>query len=300
VALVGCLGRAPSGSLAEVALFGGIVGMLAWRTARSQALVESYRDRRDQLSAASQRLRELNADLAHRAELEVRLATADERSRIAREIHDNAGHLLVRAVLQAEALAAADPALAGRLAPLAATLDTAMDTIRQSVHDLAAEALDLEAHLASLGDGTGLRVTVDYQAGPLPPEVTRAFIAIAREAVANTLRHSDARTTRIAVADRPGFHQLTMHDDGSTASAASPRVPPGPAPGPARAGAHAGTGPSADAGRGLGLAAIEDRARALGGVSRVSWDRGFRVFVSVPRRAGGQAAADPERTRATA
>jgi signal transduction histidine kinase len=247
---------------------------MAWRTANVAAVIERYRTLRDQLTATSQRLHAWNAELAERQDLQVRLATADERSRIAREIHDNAGHLLTRSLLQTRALMVSRPDVSKRLAPLAATLADAMDTIRTSVHGLRDEAVDLEASLVALGAGTRLRIALDYQAGDLPPVVGRAFAAIAREAVANTLRHSDARSVRIAVVERPGVYQLTAHDDGSVPAPNSPTrggVPPG-----------SGTG-------GMGLATIEERARALGGVARAGFDHGFRVFVSVPRgRAEGR------------
>jgi signal transduction histidine kinase len=271
-ALCGCLGRAPGPVVVCVAALGGIVAVMAWRTDRAAAVVAAYRRLRDQLTATSQRLHAWNAELAERQELEVRLATADERARIAREIHDNAGHLLTRSLLQAQALMVARPDVSDRLEPLALSLAQAMDTVRESVHGLSDQAVDLEASLAALGVGTRLRVTVDYRAGELPPAVGRAFAAIAREAVANTLRHSDAREARIAVAERPGFYQLTAHDDGS--------APPAR---PARSG--------------MGLIAIEERARALGGVARVGFDRGFRVFVSAPKaRPGPRAAAGGEET----
>ncbi|MDR0365808.1 MAG: histidine kinase [Bifidobacteriaceae bacterium] len=268
-ALLGCLGRVSGRTALLVVLLGAVVGVLAWRTARSAALIEAYRERRDHLTETSRRLKTLNAGLEERQELEVRLATADERSRIAREIHDNAGHLLTRSLLQTQALMVADPATADRLAPLAATLGEAMDTIRDSVHGLRDEAIDLEAALAALAAGTRLKLTVDQQAGDLPPAVGRAFLAIARESVANTLRHSDATTLRIAVTERPGLFRLVVDDDGS-------------AP------------PSRGDGLGMGLAAIEERARALGGISRTSYDRGFRVFVSVPKPHPSEATADAD------
>jgi signal transduction histidine kinase len=265
VALVGCLGRVPGPVAASAAVLGVIVGVMAWRTGRVEGVIAGYQELRDHLSAEALRLQSLNTELAERQELELRLATADERSRIAREIHDNAGHLLTRSLLQVQAMAVAKPGSKKSLEPLAGTLEAAMDTIRDSVHALRDEAVDLEASLAALGAGTRLRIAVDYQAGDLPPTVGRAFTAMARESVANTLRHSDARRVRIAVVERPGIYQLEVHDDGST--------PPGPV--------------SASGGTGMGLATIEDRARALGGASRAGFDGGFRVFVSVPRRPSG-------------
>ncbi|MDR2378402.1 MAG: histidine kinase, partial [Bifidobacteriaceae bacterium] len=198
-ALVGCLGRVPAQVAAQTVVFSGIVGLLAWRTGRSEATLGRYRNLRDRLTAALRRLRELTAGLAERQDLELRLATADERSRIAREIHDNAGHLLTRALLQTKALAVARPGLGEDLDGLGATLDEAMESLRASVHALRDEGLDLEARLAALGAGTRLEVTVDYQAGEVPPPLGRAVIAIAREAVSNSLRHSDAGAVAIAV-----------------------------------------------------------------------------------------------------
>ncbi len=60
-------------------------------------------------------------------------AVLAERARIAREIHDNVGHLLTRSVLQMEALAVThedDPALAKELAAVGATLHEALGTVR--------------------------------------------------------------------------------------------------------------------------------------------------------------------------
>ena len=65
-------------------------------------------------------------------------ATLSERNRIAREIHDNVGHMLTRSILQTGAIKVInkDDRLEKPLAQLQSTLDTAMDSMRKSVHDL--------------------------------------------------------------------------------------------------------------------------------------------------------------------
>ena len=67
-------------------------------------------------------------------ETEVHLATLKERNRIAREIHDNVGHMLSRSILQLGALKALnhDSSLSAPLSELHKTLNTAMDSIRTS------------------------------------------------------------------------------------------------------------------------------------------------------------------------
>jgi signal transduction histidine kinase len=233
-------------------------GVWAWRTQRTGSRLARYRGLRDQLSAQGHRLAQAQAASAERQELDVRLATADERARIAREIHDTTGHALTRSLLQVQALRVAEPALAPRLEPLAATLDEALDTLRASVHGLRDAALDLPARLEALADGTDLALTVEAPAEPLPPEVARCFLAVAQEAIANTLRHSDATATAIRVAILPGIYQLVVQDNGS--------------------------GPSSSTENGgMGLQTMADRTKALGGIFRATREDGFRIFVSLPR-----------------
>ncbi len=78
--------------------------LMGWRTGR---LVRARRDTRvlrDQLQEGFLALDQRNRVLVERQDLEARRAVLEERARIAREIHDNVGHLLTRAVLQVEAL----------------------------------------------------------------------------------------------------------------------------------------------------------------------------------------------------
>ena len=70
---------------------------------------------RDESTEMAMHLAEKNKDLMEKQEYEVHLATLAER-RIAREIHDNVGHMLSSAILQVGALRAvnAQPSLAPR------------------------------------------------------------------------------------------------------------------------------------------------------------------------------------------
>ncbi|HCX63580.1 MAG TPA: hypothetical protein DHN33_00015 [Eubacteriaceae bacterium] len=74
---------------------------------------------------------------------EIRAAMLKERNRIAREIHDNVGHLLSSALLQVGALQAI-ASEQKELTSLKQTLDRAMDNIRESVHNLHDESVNLK------------------------------------------------------------------------------------------------------------------------------------------------------------
>ncbi len=274
--------RLHTGAVFFYALIGVLAWLMAWHSDRQSLVLENYRVRRDELSSATQALERRNHDLEGRQELERRLATLAERSRIAREIHDNVGHLLTRSVMQVEALRvvhAGDPTLTASLGEVGQTLHQAYDTVRSSVHDLHDDAFDLGAQLATLASQTEqlprigpagaaadhrlapLRVRLDYDIDQPPPRpVAYALLAIVREALSNTLKHSDASSSQVRLTEFPGFYQLVVHDDGRLTS------PPQP------------TG-------GIGLTTMMERVRGLGGVCRTHQNQGFTVFVSLPKGA---------------
>ena len=240
------LGTAASGSaaLAATALLLGALACLAARhTAKVQAERASLRQWRDAVQEDRLALAERTRDLAERQDLEVSCAVLAERARIAREIHDNVGHLLTRSVLQMEALAVThedDPALAEELAAVGATLHEALGTVRASVHDLHDEAFDPQTTLAKLiGEFPGIIGTLAFEAESLPRPVALAVVAIVREALANARTHGCATSIAVSLLEFPGFYQLAIEDNGRAANLV-------------------GEG-------GLGLASMEERTAALCG-----------------------------------
>lgn len=269
VADLGTSGGAVSATI--VALGCAVAALLGRRCATAERWRADNIEKRDALREEALAVESRYAELSDRQDLEVRLATLGERSRIAREIHDNVGHLLTRSVLQMKALQVIhrdDERLAGELSAVSATVNEALDAVRASVHDLHDDGFDLETQLDALASGAAsLDVDVEYRCDEVPAAIGYSFLAIAREALSNTTRHSDAKRASIAVTEHPGFFRLVVRDDGS----ADPCIGEGPsATNPQRAG-------------GIGLTTMRDRATALGGVFRAWYDRGFTVLVSVPR-----------------
>ena len=246
--------------------------LFTWRADRIAQQQEASHKERDRLAQASRNLELRNRDLLDRQELELELATLGERSRIARDIHDNVGHLLTRSILQTKALAVVhkeNEELTQELEQVSSTLDTAFETVRMSVHNLYEESTILEKQLEALTQrDEGIDIKVEYRSGDIPPRIATSIMTIVREALSNTQRHSDATSVLVSVVEFPGLYQLIIHDNGS-------RDP--------------GLSGSAQA-EGLGLMSMEERARALGGIFRTSYDRGFKVLVSIPKETEQQCA----------
>lgn len=246
-----------------------IAAALSIRTDSTLTARRRNLDAADALRERELTLERRNRELMDAQDYEVRLATLTERARIAREIHDNVGHLLTRATVQTEALRvvhAGEP-VAGELAGVADTLREALAEVRTSVHDLRDDAADLSVQVRAVVEcacaGTALKSAVHVEAGEAPGPVAACLTAVVREAVSNTLRHAHATHITVELVEHPGLWRLTVTDDGTGSDAA-------PAPG-----------------AGMGLASMEERVRALGGTFRVGpGTHGWTVFASVPKTEG--------------
>lgn len=238
---------------------------LRYYSRRMDEILTRFHHYRDDSTESSLFLKEKNQSLIEKQDFEIHLATLTERNRIAREIHDNVGHMLTRSILQTGALRVInqDEALAKPIDELHETLNTAMTSIRNSVHDLHEEALNLEYALRDIARSVpGLTVTLEYEPeGDMPKAVKYAFIAIVREAVNNTQKHSNADSLQIIVREQPALYQLLIRDNGTDIRHTKQPVP---------------TGDS-----GIGLANMQERVRALGGHMHISTDHGFRIFISI-------------------
>ena len=97
-------------------------------------------------------LAEKNKALQEKQNYEIYAATLRERNRIAREIHDNVGHLLSRTILLTGAAKAVnqDKNMENLLEGLDVSLNSAMNSIRSSVHDLHDESMNLENTIKSI------------------------------------------------------------------------------------------------------------------------------------------------------
>ena len=215
----------------------------------------------DSSSMRAELLERKNRDLMEKQDYEVKLATLAERNRIAREIHDNVGHMLTRSLLQIGALRVThndDDMLIGELEQIKGTLSGAMDSIRNSVHDLHDESVDLKSQLEMMAGGFEFcPVKLRYDAGELPIEMKYCFAAIIKEALSNIARHSDASAASVTVIEHPAFCQLLVSDNGTAKSSGDMR--------------------------GIGLQNMAERVEALGGVFRTEHGKGFRIFASIPK-----------------
>lgn len=275
-------------SLAILALLCAVAWAWGASFGREERLLAALRQAQDSRRGT---VRDLKAQIDDSQEAQlsaVHEARLSERTRIARDIHDNVGHLLTRAIMQTEAArvvaeARADGPAADGFAQVSATVNEAMTMVRRSVHDLDDAGQDFAdlIRAASLGNGhDGPEVTLRNTIQQAPAVVGRCFAAIIREALTNATRHGHAAHATVSAQDFPAFWQLVIQDDGATANDTQAGL--------ATAGTRIPHDFSADAfaldARVMGLADIDARVAAMGGVSTHGpHGSGWRVFVSIPK-----------------
>ncbi len=193
IALVGVeAGALATGASATSALGFPLLLIVAFVSGRNRA---AYRRQAEQSAALVTQMEQLRAE-------QRRAAVLDERTRIAREIHDVLAHSLGALGIQLQAVRAvlAEQGDTGRALSL---LDQArrmakdgLTETRRAVHALRADTAGLDEQLAALVDthrsrhNASVSFGVGGQPKPLPPEATLALIRTAQEALVNAAKHA--------------------------------------------------------------------------------------------------------------
>lgn len=216
----------PTGeALAEI-ISGCIIGLIVLLVHFGAAMfgIRYYRTNR-RLSAA---LKETDASRAQLQEAYDKLeetALYEERNRIARDIHDNAGHSITAVIMQTEAaklLIDSDPA-AAKAKVISANIQAkhALEQMRDSVHLLAGRdtarsiKTDLEMIISQTMDGTGVKVRSDIEDIALDVDRRRFILNTVKECFANGMRHGGATAFFVELKKYGGTVSLLISDNGS-------------------------------------------------------------------------------------
>lgn len=262
--------------LCLLGIFGFILSFFLWLYAgKYQTLYQDFHQIRDDSEEHALLLSEKNKALLEKQDYEIYAATLRERNRIAREIHDNVGHVLSRSILMTAACKTINKndALDPLLGNLEESLNGAMNSIRSSVHDLHDDAVDLEDAIKGLvKDFTFCPVNLTYDMSrQIPREVKYSLISITKEGLSNVMRHSNADSVNILLREHPALYQLCIEDNGT------------PGNGIPDIQTEADINKGKNTSGGMGLSNIRDRAKALGGTVQITQENGFRIFVTIPK-----------------
>jgi len=198
-----------------------------------------------------------------------------ERSKIARDIHDELGGTLAAAKIDLRMLAdrlGPEHPQDARIARIMAGIDAAVQVKRRIIDDLRPTVLDslgigvaLKRLCAQFTErlGIGCQVKLDDDDLRLSPDYSTALYRIVQEALTNTSKHAQAHQVVVSLRQERNDWVLGVADDGVGIDVAVPRSPM----------AH-------------GIISMRERARAIGGEFSVRGARGLGtvIEVRVPRQ----------------
>jgi two-component system, NarL family, sensor histidine kinase UhpB len=151
-------------------------------------------------------------------------AQESERSRIARELHDEVGQALTAVALRAERAAGANqPAQRAALAEIAETVLRSLDDVHRIGRELRPEALDdlglvnaLIALSSRIGGQAGVPVRRDFDAHlpPLSHDVELVIYRVAQEGLTNAVRHAEGTELSVSLKRVDGRVVLAVADNG--------------------------------------------------------------------------------------
>ena len=238
-----------------------------------EKLIEHSRQYRDDSTEINLLLKEKNKSLLTNQDYEINNATLMERNRIAREIHDNVGHMLTRAIMLTGAIKVVNKNenLCPSIDNLEECLSTAMNNIRESVHNLHNNSISLENTIKNLtADFDFCKINLIYDIEEnIPNDVKYTFIAIVKEGLTNIEKHSNATAVKLTLREHPAIYQLILHDNGtnSTDFDCSPYK----------------SESYLSVTSGIGLNNMYSRIHMLKGTIKIYTDNGFCIFISVPK-----------------
>jgi signal transduction histidine kinase len=197
--------------------------LVAWLSGRN---LRHRRARWAELAARAERLE-------REREEEARRAVAEERLRIARELHDVIAHsmsvIAVQSAVGNHVIDTQPTEARQALAAIEATSRSALTEMRRLLGVLRQEGeprgslapapglADLASLIGQVQDA-GLRVwiTVDGQRGPVPPGIDLSAYRIIQEALTNVIKHAAASSAQVTISYRPDSVTVEITDQGSS------------------------------------------------------------------------------------
>ena len=234
-----------------------------------QFLIKFYRTNAE-LRKALREADESKAQLEEAYDQLTRTRVYEERNRIAKDIHDNAGHSMTTVIMQTEAaklLIDDNPAEAkNRIISANIQARNALEQMRQSVHLLAGRAQtrslkeEVEEIIAQTIDGTDIKARYDMGEVQTDADSCRFICNAVKELLANGIRHGGATAFYIELKQVFNEIQLIISDNGS--------------------------GTDGEITEGFGLKGIREKAEALGGkcVFTSEQGEGFEADITLPNK----------------
>ncbi len=222
-------------------------------------LQEQHKKVRDDLAERNLILNETVQQAQKQQLTAEQMIVMEERNRISSELHDAIGHTITSSLLQIEAikLINKDEKLEKPLQTVGDKLSEGMTEIRSVIHNMKRDALSVEREIEKFFANTSLTYHMTIHDEEMDMERKFLVLNIIKEAITNTIKHSDANQMDIELHSHPAFDALRIKDNGSKPVDISKLK------------------------YGMGLSRLQDTVYNNDGVIQFSYHEGFQIYITL-------------------
>ncbi|WP_124057583.1 sensor histidine kinase [Vaginisenegalia massiliensis] len=190
---------------------------LSLTTVKLEQLKKDQLQTDDQLAQLKLQTRQQKESLLMAQQQDIDIAILSERNRIAGQLHDAVGHSLSRSILQLESMKLLPQAqeMIPFLDQLQINLRQGMDQIRQTIHQMHHESLDLATQIKEI-EASYPNFTIHFDQhiqSTLTYSFKKDLLMIMKEAIINSIKHSDANRIVIVLSEYPQHIKLLIRDN---------------------------------------------------------------------------------------
>ena len=212
---------------------------------------------KDKLREDTFNLKSYSETILARKDKDIELAILKERDRISRELHNSVGHLISSSILQIEAMTfkVKDSQILDSLDSLQGRLTLGIKDIRNTIHSIYEESIDLDFQLDKIIEDTK-GIDISYQTrieNQINYKLALDMISIIKEAITNTLKHSTASSLEIKIFEEKTFYILNIFDNGKGYINMSDK--------------------------GMGLLSIKETVKKYKGAINIKTEDGFNIYI---------------------
>ncbi|MDO5726213.1 MAG: histidine kinase [Tissierellia bacterium] len=215
---------------------------------------------RDDLTEKNLLLRQEQNQILKDAKKNEHLLLLEERNRISRHMHDSLGHTISGTILHAEALKSGtkDEKIKSGLTDMQKNLQSGMEDIRTTLHQLKSDSIELEDKLNEIIEELNLEIRYQIRGcDKINFNLKLELISLIKECLTNVIKHSDADFVEIKLIEQKNFISLLIKDNGKK---------------------YVDT---KNLKNGIGLLSLKELADRYAGNYDISYREGFRIYLNL-------------------
>ncbi len=199
-----------------VVILCGVSIYLSFHNEKFKKSISALSKENDYLNLNYDKMTKDKINVINKTDEKIKEEILKERERISRRLHDVLGHTISSSIIHIKSLiiTTTDENTKKELTLLNEKLKEGMKEIRENIYDIKSESFNLKKAVESLYKDIPMDLTLDYNIIVNNSSMKEDLFQIIKEALTNTIKHSDASKVHIMLSENDTYYILKIKDDG--------------------------------------------------------------------------------------